>query len=87
VALKPRARQERLAMARRFEAGDLTKSKLCRREGISGCKLKYWLKNLEAEPICVLVYTSLPRALRVAEVDGYIHPMGSLAEVLEASCL
>jgi len=49
MALKPEARQERLAMARRFETGGLSKNEFCRREGISGCKLNYWLKNLDKE--------------------------------------
>ena len=49
MALKPEAREERLAMARRFEAANLSKRQFCRREGISGCKLNYWLKNLELE--------------------------------------
>ena len=49
MALKPEARRERLAMARRFEAGSLSKNEFCRREGISGCKLNYWLRHLEDE--------------------------------------
>lgn len=49
MALKPEARQERLAMARRFERGELSRTEFCKRERISKCKLNYWLKNLELE--------------------------------------
>lgn len=36
-------------MARRFESGQVSKAEFCRREGISTCKLEYWLRNLEIE--------------------------------------
>ena len=49
MALKPRERAKRLEMARRFESGGDSKSEFCRREGISTCKLEYWLRNLALE--------------------------------------
>ena len=49
MALKPKARQERLAMARRFETSELSRTEFCKRERISKCKLSYWLKNLDLE--------------------------------------
>ena len=49
MRLTSRGRQERLAMAGRFQAGGLSKTEFCRREGISKCKLAYWLKNLKLE--------------------------------------
>lgn len=69
MALKPKERQERLAMARRFESGGLSKYEFCRREGISRSKLDYWLKNLvrEHQPVdaeFVEVVVAEPRTLQ-----------------------
>lgn len=49
MALKPEAREKRLAMARRFETSLVSKSEFCRQEKVSVCKLNYWLKNLAIE--------------------------------------
>lgn len=47
--LGPKDREQRLAMARRFEAGQFTKSDFCFREGISKTRLNHWLKHLADE--------------------------------------
>ena len=49
MRLGQKARQERLELARRFEVGSLSRTEFCKREGISKCKLSYWLKNLDLE--------------------------------------
>ena len=38
MALKPEAREKRLAMARRFETSLVSKSEFCRQEKVSVCK-------------------------------------------------